>query len=541
MKQTIFSKYNQSGRSMVEILGAIAIIGVLSIGGIIGYSYGMDKYRANQAIHQITLRGMDVVTHASTMEKGNTEWLDKIWENEDTIYPTSFFYEEEFDRFGMQMTGVPSAVCRLIGNGLPSNIETRIEVDGEEHEIEDHIEECDLSDENTMYFFFGDRNCVPACHSNQVCDDGKCIGLQCKNNVDCNKGYDGNCSRCTLGHCDVAFGSEGTDCTFEDGTKGFCTQGTCVPKADNGCTYTTNVCDPGFYCASTNTSNTEAFPAGETGTCIEPRFDKHTITVNGVSETWYISENTLSYWDAVAACTANHSAMASVGDFMTNWTGGNDASRNNRAKALNTGDYIDFWTNTPYDDASTQMFSVNLSTDYGNVLETEKKNSEYNYVLCKGIYNNTCNENACNTDCPCRPGWYCPSSNATDKIAFQATSVCRQPQLNEVEITVNGIPETWYISPEPLNWWDAQSVCAAKGSALPQASDLVNDWSGSNNWSGTYTARGTELEKQKKSAWISAHTETSGYFVDFSNDWNTFIIDRWSRSSKKFYALCKKP
>ncbi|MBQ9738005.1 MAG: hypothetical protein IJV75_00620, partial [Alphaproteobacteria bacterium] len=37
----------QSGRSMVEMLGTLAIIGVLSMGGIAGYSYGMDKYRAN--------------------------------------------------------------------------------------------------------------------------------------------------------------------------------------------------------------------------------------------------------------------------------------------------------------------------------------------------------------------------------------------------------------------------------------------------------------------------------------------------------------
>ena len=36
----------QSGRSMVEMLETLAIIGVLSIGGIAGYSYGMDKYRA---------------------------------------------------------------------------------------------------------------------------------------------------------------------------------------------------------------------------------------------------------------------------------------------------------------------------------------------------------------------------------------------------------------------------------------------------------------------------------------------------------------
>ena len=38
---------SQSGRSMVEMLGVLAIIGVLSIGGIAGYTMAMNRYRAN--------------------------------------------------------------------------------------------------------------------------------------------------------------------------------------------------------------------------------------------------------------------------------------------------------------------------------------------------------------------------------------------------------------------------------------------------------------------------------------------------------------
>ena len=40
-------KKTESGRSMVEMLGVLAIIGVLSVGGIAGYSLGMRKHRAN--------------------------------------------------------------------------------------------------------------------------------------------------------------------------------------------------------------------------------------------------------------------------------------------------------------------------------------------------------------------------------------------------------------------------------------------------------------------------------------------------------------
>ena len=45
-------KFYQSGRSMVEMLGVLAIIGVLSVGAIAGYSKAMFKYRLNKAMEQ---------------------------------------------------------------------------------------------------------------------------------------------------------------------------------------------------------------------------------------------------------------------------------------------------------------------------------------------------------------------------------------------------------------------------------------------------------------------------------------------------------
>ncbi len=45
---------NENGRSMIEMLGVLAIIGVLSVGGIAGYSKAMSKYRVNKTIDQIS-------------------------------------------------------------------------------------------------------------------------------------------------------------------------------------------------------------------------------------------------------------------------------------------------------------------------------------------------------------------------------------------------------------------------------------------------------------------------------------------------------
>ena len=46
-------KKQESGRSMVEMLGVLAIIGVLSIGGIAGYTLSIRRHRANQVIDTV--------------------------------------------------------------------------------------------------------------------------------------------------------------------------------------------------------------------------------------------------------------------------------------------------------------------------------------------------------------------------------------------------------------------------------------------------------------------------------------------------------
>ena len=47
-----FSVFSQSGRSIIEMLGVLAIIGVLSVGGIVGYSKAMEKWKINKTIEE---------------------------------------------------------------------------------------------------------------------------------------------------------------------------------------------------------------------------------------------------------------------------------------------------------------------------------------------------------------------------------------------------------------------------------------------------------------------------------------------------------
>ena len=60
----------QSGRSMVEMLGVLAIIGVLSVGGIAGYSKAMAKFKLSKAMDQVS----NVVTNIRTLYSGQPNY-----------------------------------------------------------------------------------------------------------------------------------------------------------------------------------------------------------------------------------------------------------------------------------------------------------------------------------------------------------------------------------------------------------------------------------------------------------------------------------
>lgn len=55
-------KFNEQGRSMIEMLGVLAIVGVLSVGGIAGYSKAMAKFNTNKAIDQVNMIATNIRT-----------------------------------------------------------------------------------------------------------------------------------------------------------------------------------------------------------------------------------------------------------------------------------------------------------------------------------------------------------------------------------------------------------------------------------------------------------------------------------------------
>ena len=64
------TKNTQAGRSMIEMLGVLAIIGVLSVGGIAGYSKAMMRYRVNRTVDEVT----QIATNIRTLFGGQRNY-----------------------------------------------------------------------------------------------------------------------------------------------------------------------------------------------------------------------------------------------------------------------------------------------------------------------------------------------------------------------------------------------------------------------------------------------------------------------------------
>ena len=57
------------GRSMIEMLGVLAIIGVLSVGGLTGYSKAMEKFKVNKVVYDFNMLVMSLLEHEDSLKK----------------------------------------------------------------------------------------------------------------------------------------------------------------------------------------------------------------------------------------------------------------------------------------------------------------------------------------------------------------------------------------------------------------------------------------------------------------------------------------
>lgn len=269
----------ETGRSMVEMLGTLAIIGVLSVGGVMGYSYGMDKYRANQIINDIMLRTTDLLTQAN---QGHEALSLSEWDKEDTIYDfANPAYVEDENLIVLDVgtnKKMSKRVCEMVYDTL---FNEAVQIDVNAVRADTNIL---CGKDNTMTFYF------------------------------------------STNHTAESNSTASTTATMTETT-------TTLPS--EGCT-SNSECGPDEYCAASAPTANNPFPDGKKGICTLVDFNKHVITVNGKTEIWHVSQYSMSYWEAVYACQRLNATIASAHDLYKNWTGRHFSTfeLNDRANAL---------------------------------------------------------------------------------------------------------------------------------------------------------------------------------------------------------------
>ena len=124
------SRFKQSGRSMIEMLGVLAIIGVLSVGGIAGYTKAMMRSKVNSTVETMLTIAANV--HTLTLRTKNYDNLAKVAIkmkaipdkalNGSTLGANAFggsvglgeFYNKSFY---IAMNGLPKEALVYAGNG----------------------------------------------------------------------------------------------------------------------------------------------------------------------------------------------------------------------------------------------------------------------------------------------------------------------------------------------------------------------------------------------------------------------------------------
>ena len=111
------TRCSESGRSMVEMLGTLALIGVLSVVGLLIYNVAMASLDANNILNEVNKRAHTCMTQISFMDRecSLAEYANQIgtYEVDVLSFPQNYF--------GIKVQGVPENICQQIKNkGFPN-------------------------------------------------------------------------------------------------------------------------------------------------------------------------------------------------------------------------------------------------------------------------------------------------------------------------------------------------------------------------------------------------------------------------------------
>lgn len=295
---------------MVEMLGVLAIIGVLSVGGIVGYRLAMTKWQANETLSELNLRAH---TYLEVLARTGSVGEDSFGETTRQGYSVELGWDGTATpkELEIMLSGVEPSVCReLVNSGWPLPNEILV---GEKTATAGN---CELAEADGLTFVFdtdvyetgaadaGDNTGNPdyAGEDAGFCENGNpylsykdnpCEEIE-MNNTTCTGNWDCGCGaaccidgQCVSGETDLSTWE--TVCEPSD---------SCVKNSD---------CQNGEYCNLTGSDCEKP----STGMCATVS-GKTDITVNG--KTFRVSQKGMQWWAAENWCKAQGIRLASLED-----------------------------------------------------------------------------------------------------------------------------------------------------------------------------------------------------------------------------------
>ena len=267
----IRSGMTQCGRSMVEMLGVLAVMGVLSVGGVAMYTNAMNKYRANEILNEASKRVVMVAGQLLTNPSATTMPLSQFGSN--TVAGATFGENATISngKITLTVSGVETAICNQMIAATGTN--SAIQVASGCGTITFN---ADMSKGNSTSETAA-AECDPACQTGEECVGGACVTITpdasngCSKNADCDTWCDNNnYDKC---YCQISADYLGND----------------------------SACYNNF-----------------TGTCAQAS------TKSGISGGYTASNDYITWWSAVNFCKAHNKSLVSVSDLGI--TGGYESS-----------------------------------------------------------------------------------------------------------------------------------------------------------------------------------------------------------------------
>ena len=214
--------FYESGRSMVEMLGVLAVMGILGLTGVWAYNSAINRHRANELIYEAQKRATVV---AMQITAGNA--ILSIGEFKNSAGYT-FGVEknpQNVNQFNITINGVDAKVCQQIKNAI-----------GEGSQIRVVSEFCDKLTFNndlstTAYasdYAINENTCTGAGYT--WCTKGNDgIETKCSENTNCcsSISYDTGCQTCDTTTGEVTNKTDGSACLYKNKTS-TCNAGTCL-------------------------------------------------------------------------------------------------------------------------------------------------------------------------------------------------------------------------------------------------------------------------------------------------------------------------